>query len=262
LLTCVHAGNPDSPLEIYRFLRDEAGARHLQFIPIVLRDNETGFQEGNMVVSPSVGGKQYGEFLCAIFDEWIVRDVGTVFVQIFDEALAAWSGQSPSLCIFQETCGLGLALEHNGDLYSCDHFVEPRHWVGNIGNDSLADLVQGEKQWQFGQAKRDTLPRYCRECDVRFICNGGCPKNRFIETPDGEQGLNYLCEGYQGIFRHMDGPMQIMSEFLRSRRSPALIMELQQRPELPLPPELGESPRNTACPCGSGKKYKRCHGGG
>ncbi|MBI25102.1 MAG: anaerobic sulfatase maturase [Roseibacillus sp.] len=260
ILCCVHEGNAGAPLEVYRFLRDEAGALHLQFIPIVIRDNDTGFQEGSGVVPPSVGSRQYGEFLVAIFDDWVRQDVGRVFVQIFDEALAAWAGSGPSLCVFQETCGLGLAMEHSGDLYCCDHFVEPRHELGNINGTELADLVASEKQWRFGMAKRDTLTRYCRECDVRFICNGGCPKNRFETTPDGEPGLDYLCEGHHAFFRHIDGLMQIMADLWRSRRSPALIMEIQTREDVELPSRLAEISRNARCPCGSGKKFKHCHG--
>jgi uncharacterized protein len=196
ILTTVHMANADHPLEVYRFLRDEVGAQFIQFIPIVERDNETGFQEGERVTERSVTGRRYGDFLIAVFDEWVRRDVGRVFVQIFDAALAAWVGQRPGLCIFDETCGLALVMEHNGDLYACDHFVEPRHRLGNIQETPLVEMVGSERQQQFGLAKRDTLPRYCRECEACFVCNGGCPKNRVLHAPDGEPGLNYLCEGY------------------------------------------------------------------
>jgi uncharacterized protein len=216
ILTCVHAANGDHPLEVYRYLRDNVGARFLQFIPIVERANRTGFQEGNKVTRRSVGPRQYGRFLAAIFDEWLQQDVGRVFVQIFDVALGVWVGQRAGLCIFEETCGTGLALEHNGDLYACDHFVEPRHYLGNVGEAELIPLVASEKQRQFGLAKRDTLPRYCRDCNVRFICNGGCPKDRFVNTPDGEPGLNYLCRGYKLFFNHVDGPMRAMAARLRA----------------------------------------------
>jgi uncharacterized protein len=216
ILTCVHAANGDHPLEVYRYLRDNVGARFLQFIPIVERANRTGFQEGNKVTRRSVGPRQYGRFLAAIFDEWLQQDVGRVFVQIFDVALGVWVGQRAGLCIFEETCGTGLALEHNGDLYACDHFVEPRHYLGNVGEAELIPLVASEKQRQFGLAKRDTLPRYCRDCNVRFICNGGCPKDRFVNTPDGEPGLNYLCRGYKLFFNHVDGPMRAMATRLRA----------------------------------------------
>lgn len=231
-LTCVHAANGDYPLEVYHFLRDEVQSRYVQFIPIVVRDNETGFQEGEGVTQHSVTGKQYSNFLNAIFDEWVRHDVGQVFVQIFDAALAAWIGQGPGLCIFDETCGTALALEHNGDLYSCDHFVEPRHYLGNINEDDLVTLVGSEQQCQFGLAKRDTLPRYCRECAWRFICNGGCPKNRILHTPEGESGLNYLCEGYKAFFSHIAPHMKLMAAELLAGRSPANIMLAIAKPDL------------------------------
>jgi uncharacterized protein len=211
---------------VYHYLRDEAGGQFLQFIPIVERVNETGFQEGYKVTRRSVTSRKYGAFLIAIFDEWVRLDVGKVFVQIFDVALGVWSGHRAGLCVFEETCGLSLALEHNGDLYSCDHFVEPRHFLGNIMEQDLLPLVGSEKQVQFGLAKRDTLPRYCRECEVRFVCNGGCPKDRIRKTPDGEPGLNYLCEGYKAFFTHIDEPMKIMSTLLRMHRPPADIMKI------------------------------------
>jgi len=224
ILTTVHAGNADHPLEVYRFLRDEVGAQFIQFIPIVERDDETGFQEGTRVTPRSVTGQQYGDFLSAVFDEWVRRDVGRHFVQIFDAALAAWIGQRPGLCVFEETCGLALAMEHNGDLYSCDHFVEFRHKLGNLQETPLLEMVSSEQQRQFGRAKRDTLPRYCRECGVRFVCNGGCPKNRVLRTPDGESGLNYLCAGYKAFFTRIDRPMKMMAVELRSGRLPANVI--------------------------------------
>ena len=260
ILTTVHAANADHPLEIYRFFRDEVGAQFIQFIPIVERDNDTGFQEGEKVTERSVTGRQYGDFLVAIFDEWVRRDVGRIFVQIFDVSLAAWVGERPGLCIFEETCGSALAMEHNGDLYSCDHFVEPNHWLGNIEDTSMEEMVGSEKQREFGNAKRDTLPRYCQECEVKFICNGGCPKNRIIKTPDGEAGLNYLCEGYKKFFNHIDGPMKTMASLLRNRRPPADIMNLQTEENVALGPHFAKAGRNDPCPCGSGRKFKHCHG--
>lgn len=224
ILTCVHAANADHPLGVYRFLRDEVGTKHIQFIPVVERDNETGFQEGDKVTERSVGARQYGEFLIAIFDEWVRHDVGRVFVQIFDVSLAGWVGQRPGLCVFDETCGTALVMEHNGDLYACDHFVEPRYRLGNIQEIPMGELVSSATQRRFGSEKRDALPGYCMECDVRFICNGGCPKNRFITTPDGKDGLNYLCEGYRAFFRHIDVPMRFMESELRAGRPPANIM--------------------------------------
>jgi uncharacterized protein len=226
ILACVHAANADHPREVYRFFRDEAGAEFVQFIAIVERDNETGFQEGNRVTDRSVGAEQYGSFLISVFDEWVRHDVGRVFVQIFDVSLAAWVGEPPGLCIFSPTCGNALALEHNGDLYSCDHFVEPGYLLGNIMEQPMIDLAASEKQRRFGLDKLNTLPLYCQKCSVRFACHGGCPKNRFIETPDGEPGLNYLCAGYKAFFQHIDQPMRTMSELLRRNRAPAEIMQM------------------------------------
>jgi uncharacterized protein len=259
-LTTVHAANADHPLEVYRFLRDEAGAPFIQFIPILERDNETGFQEGEKVTARSVTGPQYGDFLIAIFDEWVRQDVGRVFVQIFDAALAAWLGQRPGLCIFEETCGTALAMEHNGDLYSCDHFVEPRHKLGNIQEIPLAKMVGSEPQRQFGLAKRDTLPRYCRECQVHFVCNGGCPKNRILRTPDGEPGLSYLCAGYKAFFTHIDRPMRIMAAELQAGRPAANIMLHLAQEEAQVQRRFARARRNDPCPCGSGRKFKWCHG--
>jgi uncharacterized protein len=221
ILATVHAANAPYPLEVYRFLRDEVGARFLQFIPIVERSGD-GNYDG---VRPySVSGRAYGDFLIAIFNEWVRRDVGRVFVQIFDVALAAWAGLPPGLCIFAESCGTALALEHNGDLYSCDHFVEPAYHLGNIEQDLLLDMVTSERQQAFGRAKRDSLPQYCRACEVRFVCNGGCPKDRFLTTPQGEPGLNYLCAGYRAFFNHIDRPMRVMATELKAGRPPANIM--------------------------------------
>ena len=223
-LTCVHPANVNYPLETYHFLCDEVKSCYVQFIPVVVRDNETGFQEGETVTKHSVTGKQYGNFLNGIFDEWVRRDVGQVFVQVFDIALAAWLGQNPGLCIFEEVCGTALALEHNGDLFSCDHFVEPHYYLGNINEDDLVTLVGSEQQREFGLAKRNTLPGYCQKCVVRFVCNGGCPKNRILRTPEGEPGLNYLCDGYKAFFGHIEPHMKFMATELLAGRSPANIM--------------------------------------
>ena len=159
-----------------------------------------------------------------VFDLWVRRDVARVFIQLFDVALAAWAGMQPGLCIFAETCGTQLAMEHNGDLYSCDHFVEPRFRLGNIQQNDIMQLVTSSKQHRFGQEKKTKLPRYCRQCEVRFVCNGGCPKNRFIKTPAGEPGLNYLCEGYKMFFNHVREPMEFMVKLIKQRRPPADIM--------------------------------------
>jgi uncharacterized protein len=229
ILCCVHKANIDSPLKVYRYLRDDVGAQFIQFIPIVERNNQTGFQEGYKVTRRSISGKKYGNFLVKIFDEWVCNDVGKVFVQIFDLALSSWVGDRAGLCIFEEVCGRALAIEHNGDLYSCDHYVEPRYLLGNIQDDDLLTMVNSKQQIDFGQAKCDGLPKYCRECEVRIICNGGCPKNRIRRTPDGEEGLNYLCEGYKEFFTHISEPMQIMAQLLKHRRPPADIMAMSPK---------------------------------
>ena len=208
----------------------------------------------------SLTGAQYGDFLVAIFDEWVRRDVGRVFVQIFDVALAAWSGQRPGLCVFEETCGSALALEHNGDLYSCDHFVEPAYRLGNIQEIPLLDMALSDFQLQFGLAKRDTLPRTCRECEVRFVCNGGCPKDRILTTADGEPGLNYLCDGFKHFFTHIDRPMQLMAQELHAQRPPANIMRILAEEEAAMQRRFATAQRNDPCPCGSGRKFKQCHG--
>ncbi len=258
ILTTIHAANGNHPLEVYRFLRDEVKANFIQFIPIVERENDTGFQEGDVVTDRSVKAEQYGRFLISVFNEWVCRDVGRIFVQIFDVALAAWSGMPSGMCAFSETCGTAMALEHNGDMYSCDHFVEPKYLLGNIWKRDMAGLARSTKQQKFGRDKLDALPEYCRRCEVRFVCNGECPKNRFIKTPDGKAGLNYLCAGYKEFFRHIDGPMRFMAHELRLGRAPAGIMQYTKDGKIP---QLIFKPgRNDACPCGSGLKYKKCHG--
>lgn len=162
--------------------------------------------------------EQWGRFLIEVFDEWARHDVGEVFVTTFDAALAKWLGVAGGMCVFDETCGNALALEHNGDVYSCDHFVEPKYLLGNVLTTQLVELIAKPEQRAFGDTKRDSLPCYCRECPVRFACNGECPKNRFILTPDGEAGLNYLCSGYRAFFTHIDQPMRIMADLLRRGR--------------------------------------------
>jgi uncharacterized protein len=246
VLTTVHAANAERPLEVYRFLRDEARVEHIQLIPIVERRMFAGLPVGSEVTERSVAAPAFGRFLNAIFDEWIRRDVGRVFVQMFDVALAAWAGLPPSLCVFAPTCGDALALEHNGDLYSCDHFVDPVHRLGNIGERSMAEMVSSEAQRAFGRAKRDTLPLQCRECPVRFACNGGCPKDRFLFAKNGDPHLNYLCEGYLAFFEHVDAPMRAMTRLLRAGRPVPDVMYLYARPR-------------DRCPCGSGKPLRRCH---
>ncbi|WP_292519469.1 anaerobic sulfatase maturase [Methanoculleus sp.] len=244
ILCAVTSTNADHPLEVYRFFRDELGAPYIQFIPIVEREN------GKTVTDRSVRPEQWGRFLIGVFDEWIRRDVGRTFLLNFDWALAGWLGVAGSVCVFAPTCGLGVALEHNGDLYSCDHFVGPDHLLGNILTTPLSELVASEKQRRFGAAKRETLPRQCRECRFLAVCNGECQKNRFVRTPDGEAGLNYLCDGYKAFFSHVDRPMRMIAGLLRGGRSADEVMPM-------LAAKVG---RNEPCPCGSGLKYKKCCG--
>jgi serine-type anaerobic sulfatase-maturating enzyme len=265
-LSTIHAANADHGRDIYRFLRDELEARFIQFIPIIervaagdaeawtsWRDRPLYVQQGDEVTSRSVTAEQYGRFLIDVFEEWVRRDVGEVYVQMFDVALANWVGEQPSLCVHSETCGLALALEHTGDVYSCDHFVEPEHKLGNIRMTHLLDLVDSPQQRQFGLDKRDTLPQYCLDCDVRFACHGGCPKDRFIAAPDGEPGLNVLCAGFKAFFHHVDEPMRRMGALLAEGRAPAEIVDLYAAAD-------ARRGRNEPCTCGSGLKWKRCHG--
>lgn len=249
VLCTVNAANADHPLDVYRFFRDELGARYVQFIPIVER-------EGDGVTDRSVGPEQWGRFLVAIFDEWVRCDVGRVFVLNIDGALAGWLGMAGTVCIFGPTCGLGVALEHNGDVYSCDHFVDPDHLLGNILETPLSDVVGSEQQRSFGKAKWETLPRRCHACRWLAVCNGECPKNRF--AADGaETGLNYLCEGYRSFFAHADGAMRRMADLIRSGRPADEIMAPGRGEERTGAAKPG---RNDLCPCGSGLKFKRCHG--
>lgn len=221
ILTAVHAANAGKPLEVYRFLRDTVGAQFVQLIPVV--EWEEGSRESGRVTERSVSGPLLGAFLMAIFDEWVRRDVGRVFVQSFDVALGAWLGEPAGLCTMAPTCGRALALEHNGDVYACDHFVDPAYRLGNILETPLIEMVRLESQRRFGLDKRDRLPRTCRVCDVRFACHGECPRNR--AGPSGPTpGLNVLCEGYKAFFRHIDPAMRYMAAQVRAGRPPASIM--------------------------------------
>jgi len=268
-LTVVQKHNSYYPLEVYNFLK-EIGSRFMQFIPIVERISSEPDKDGLQLIAPdykndaqvsewSVEAVQFGNFLSGIFDEWVHNDVGQYYVQIFDIALEAWSGMEPSLCVFQKTCGKAMAIEHNGDLYSCDHYVFPENKLGNIMDNLLASLVENKQQEKFGQDKLDTLPQYCKNCEVRFICNGECPKHRFNTTPVGEEGLNYLCAGYKQFFNHIDPYMHFMATELKNKRPPGNVMEWTIEKDNGFPSlRLGPNDR---CPCGSGKKLKKCCGG-
>jgi uncharacterized protein len=247
VLCVLHDRNVRHPTQVYRFFKD-IGVEFLQFLPLVEREN-------GGVSSRTVPAAAFGAFLCDVFDEWVRNDVGKIAIQIFDEAARPQAGLEHSLCIFRETCGDVPVVEHNGDFFSCDHFVEPAYRVGNIGEKHLGELVESPAQRAFGEAKKGLLPRYCRECEVRAMCNGGCPKDRFIQTPDGEAGLNYLCEGYKRFFIHSRPYLKKMVELWEGGEPIEKLMEAARAEDASGSPQAG---RNDLCPCGSGKKYKRC----
>jgi uncharacterized protein len=279
ILCAVHAANGEHPLEVYRFLRDELETAFIQFIPIVERVNAEALpdadpgrvrrsergrplytQSGDKVTERSIQPEQYGRFLMKIFDEWVRRDVGKVFVQTFDVALASYQGIYP-LCVSAPTCGNALVLEHNGDVYSCDHFVEPGYRLGNIQDMHLSELAASSQQEKFGQAKRKALPRVCQECEVRFACHGGCPKDRFTYASDGEPGLNYLCAGYFSFFTQSHPFFKRMANLLEGGYAAAEIMDILAVEELRyLQQKLASAKPEDPCPCGSGKKFRVCHG--
>jgi len=240
IVCVVHNLNVLHPLTVYRFFR-EIGCRYLGFLPAVEHVPESA--EGVGPYTPSA--EAYGAFLCKIFDEWIERDTGRIAVQTFEEAARPPLGLEHSLCVFRETCGQIPVLEHNGDFFPCDHFVDREHRWGNIREKTLGELLESQAQRNFGEAKRDSLPRYCRECEVLAMCNGGCPKYRFIRTPDGAAGLNYLCAGLKRFFLHSQAPIARL-----------VARNQEQTPVLHTAP--GKTGRNDPCPCGSGLKYKKC----
>jgi len=271
ILCTVNAANEKHGRAVYRFFRDEMKAKWLQFIPIVERANsetndiaDQGWSErpdqkrllytqsGNLVTKRSVGGEQYGRFLVDVFEEWVRHDVGEIFVQIFDVTLEAYFGRH-RLCIHAPTCGYGPALEYNGDVYSCDHFVEPRYKLGNIHETHLVKLVASAEQRMFGDNKRDSLTAQCRNCDVRQVCHGGCPKDRFIPSRDGEPGHNYLCAGLYLFFDHTRAAMRSMGQLLQRGRAPSEVMGLIAAEDARRGPYV-------SCSCGSGKKFRFCHG--
>ena len=271
ILCTVNAANQKHGRTVYRFFRDELGAKWIQFIPIIERATEETLaianqgwsehpgrkrllytQTGNLVTERSVGSEQYGRFLVEVFEEWVRRDVGKVFVQLFDVTLEALFGRH-LLCIHAPTCGYGPALEHNGDLYSCDHFVEPRFLLGNIHKIHMQKLVASPQQRKFGDDKRDTLTAQCQRCEVKPLCNGGCPKDRFALSRDGEPGQNYLCAGLELFFKHTLPAMRTMAQLLQRGRYPAEVMVLVAAEDAKRTPYR-------PCPCGSGKKFRFCHG--
>lgn len=240
VLCAVSEANVNSPLATYQFLV-ENGIKYIQFIPIIE-------QLGSGLVSErSITGVDYGRFLTTIFNHWIVNDIGEVSIQLFEQCFSIWSGYGSSLCILSETCGQALAIEHNGDLYACDHFVEPDYFLGNIFDQDLSVLAFTEQIGDFGQAKKTELPDKCRACPVLFVCNGGCPKNRV-------NGLNILCEGYQQFFGYIDPFIKSLTKLISIREPVPMIREQMQA----IYQDVWNSGRNDLCPCKSGKKYKKC----
>ena len=249
ILCVVHAENVQYPTQVYRFFK-EINARYVEFLPLV--EPQPGGDGG--VSQRSVPALAWGNFLYAIFDEWMGQDIERVNVQIFEEAARTAFGQEHALCIFRETCGDVPVIEHNGDFFSCDHFVNTEHRLGNIQETPLVDLLECPAQRAFGQAKLDTLPRYCQVCEVRNMCHGGCPKDRILRTPEGEGGLNYLCAGYKRFFTHCQ-PFVAQLSALWRRQSLEGQMMMAQAEGIQASPRAG---RNDPCPCGSGRKYKKC----
>ncbi|HAH90349.1 MAG TPA: anaerobic sulfatase maturase [Prevotella sp.] len=235
-MAVVNAYNVNHPLEFYRFFK-ENGCQFLQFTPIVER--LTRHEDGRTLASladkdeislseASVTPEQWGNFLCAIFDEWVRKDVGKIFVEIFDCTLANWMGVSPGICAYSKECGHAGVMEHNGDVYSCDHFVFPEYKLGNIRDHSLIDMLYGEQQQEFSRLKHSSLPRQCKECDMEFACHGECPKNRFMKDKYGDSGLNYLCPGYYHYYQHVAPYMDYMKQELMAQRPPSNIMKVVQ----------------------------------
>ena len=257
LATVSHASEGRG-VEVYEFLRDDAHATFIQFIPIVERVTDAeGTPVGHDVTSRAVSPAGYGQFLIDVFDAWVMRDVGEVYVQDFDVALAAWAHEGHPVCVHAPTCGRALALEFNGDVYSCDHFVDPAHLLGNLAETPLGALVEGETQRAFGNAKAAELPTVCHECPAVYACNGGCPKDRFVAADGGGPDANYLCEGYLAFYRHVDRPMHVMAKLLEQGRAPSEIVGLAAQAQREQFAGVG---RNDPCPCGSGRKFKHCHG--
>lgn len=224
--------NADYPLEVYHFYKD-IGCQFIQFAPIIERilhhtdrrhlASVADKEEGELAEF-SVTPEQYAAFACSIFDEWVRNDVGKIYIQLFDSTLARWIGQQPGVCAMAETCGHAAVIEHNGDVYSCDHFVFPEYLLGNINHNSITAMMYSDRQQAFGRAKRNQLPSQCKSCEWLFACNGGCPKDRFCQTEDGEDGLNYLCEGYRQFFSHVAPYMDYMKNELLHHRPPANVM--------------------------------------
>jgi uncharacterized protein len=249
VLCVVHDRNVQHPVEVYRFFK-QIQAPYISFLPLV----EAGPEGRGAVSDRTVPSVQYGAFLCAVFDEWQTKDIGRVRIQMFEEAAATALGQDHALCIFKKTCGDVPVIEHNGDVFACDHYVDQDHRLGNMRDTRLADLIEDPRQTAFGRFKQEDLPRCCRECEFLPLCNGGCPKDRILHAPDGEPGLNYLCAGYKRFFAHCS-PFLAQLSALRTRESTEAKRAAPPSRRVPGPPKTG---RNDPCPCGSGRKYKKC----
>jgi len=269
-LSVVNNYNVHFASETYRFLKS-IGSVFLQFLPVVERRTEPSSENILSLVSNefdgiakvtdwSVRGKDFGNFLIEVFNEWVRSDVGRYYVQIFDATLANWVDEMPGICVFAGTCGDAMVMEHNGDVFSCDHFVYPEYYLGNIKETPLVEMARSQRQFDFGIDKRNKLPRYCLRCEVRFACHGECPKHRFISTPDGEPGLNWLCEGYKLFFNHVSPYMDFMAKELSNKRAPANIMQWIKNKESQVIKPAAPG-RNDPCPCGSSKKFKNCCAG-
>jgi len=250
ILCVVHAQNVQYPIQVYRFFKEIKG-QYIGFLPLVEPQPDA---EGG-VSHHTVPADAFGTFLCTIFDEWVRQDIGRIMVQIFEEAARPARGQEHSLCIFRKTCGDVPVIEHNGDFFACDHFVDMEHRLGNIQETPLVALLESPAQQEFARAKWDTLPRYCLECEVLTMCHGGCPKDRFMQTPDGEAGLNYLCAGYKRFFTYSRPYAAKLASLWRTRQPLERLMQLVRTTEVKAFPNTG---RNDPCPCGSGRKYKKC----
>lgn len=246
ILCVVHAQNVASPLSVYTFFK-HIGAKAIAFLPLVERNTD------GQISNRTVPAESFGTFLCSVFDYWQEHDIGSIFVQIFEEAARTAFNQEHELCIFRQTCGDVPVIEHNGDVFSCDHFVDSSHRLGNILDTSLDALIEHPFQLAFGTAKSTSLPRYCRTCEVLKLCNGACPKDRFIETPEGEYGLNYLCAGYKKFFLHCSNFITQLESLAEAQRSETASYSLTDSDD-----QERKTGRNDPCPCGSGKKFKKC----
>ena len=248
MLCVVHHQNVRQPTAAYRFFK-AIGVEYLQFLPLVAR------KEDGEVSAETVSAEAYGTFLCTIFKEWVRHDIGRIGIQNFDEAVRPFLGMDHALCVSAEICGNIVVVEHNGDFYSCDHFVDREHCLGNIRETPLVEMLENPALREFGRKKRDALPRYCRDCEVLGSCNGGCPKDRFVRTPDGEEGLNYLCAGLKRFFAYSRPYLQRIAWLRQSGEPVDRLMDFVRSEDVEASPQTG---RNDPCPCGSGRKYKKC----